>query len=123
MLLIVLNIKEVSYMNKISFFSALIWSICGLTVLIYTPLVFYRSMMMWAFTVLFSGFSAIHVYTYYLQEHGETARYRRFQKLRMGIMIVVIGWFLGVASVITQYSPQRTFKERIELWIDRLKTI
>ena len=61
MLLIVLNIKEVTYMNKISFFSALIWSIFGLTVLIYTPLVFYRSMMMWAFTVLFSGFSAIHV--------------------------------------------------------------
>lgn len=121
MLLIVLNLKEVIYMNKISFFSALIWSICGLTVLIYTPLVFYRSMAMWAFTVLFSGFSAIHVYTYYLQEHGETARYRRFQKLRMGIIILLIGWILGVPVVTAQYPQRRSFKEMISLWAERIK--
>lgn len=110
-------------MSKISFFSTLAWGIWGLTVLIYIPFTFYKSIAMWALAALFSGYAAIHVYAYYLQEHGEMARYQRFQKLRLAMMILIIGWFLGITSVITQYSPQRTFKERMELWVERIKAI
>lgn len=108
-------------MDKISSFSVCFWGIESIAVIFFIALRFYKSVPMWILTFLIVLYSVIHIYMYYLQKRNETVKLRRFQKLRLGAMILLIGWILGAPIIAAQCPQRRSFKEMIELWVERIK--
>ena len=110
-------------MNRISFFSVCFFAIGSIIALLCTVLGFYKCVPMWAFTALFVVYSVIHISMYCLQKRDETVKFQRFQKLRLGVMILLVGWVLGTSYIAMQSSPQRSIREIMELWVERIKAI
>ena len=110
-------------MNRISFFSVCFFTVGSIIALLCTALGFYKCMPMWTFTALFVVYSVIHISMYCLQKRDEAVKFQRFQKLRLGVMILLVGWVLGTSYIAMQSSPQRSIREIMELWVERIKAI
>lgn len=110
-------------MDKISSFSVCYLSIGSIAMIFCTALSFYKSVPMWVLTALLVMFSVIHIYMYYLQERGEVVKFKWLETLKFGVIMLLIGWVLGISYMAAQSSSIHSFKEKIELWIERVKTI